>query len=156
MKIDCLLEQDSNKPILDADKLARYDDLANFVEELHDENMRMRQQLAEREKQIVLLRVALEMAWSTASVNGVKARRLSEEALAATADLEWLRLCHANPIAWITTDEEGSPAMLFFDKQEALMFSGVDGPVPLYKVANNRRRQAGALQRYGEPKEQGK
>ena len=47
------------------------------------------------------------------------------------------------PVAWMTTDEDGSPAMLFFDKQEALMFSGDDGPVPLYKEANNRRRQAG-------------
>ncbi len=60
------------------------------------------------------------------------------------------------PVAWMTTDEDGSPAMLFFDKQEALMFSGDDGPVPLYKEANNRRRQAGALRRSGEPKEQGK
>lgn len=30
----------------DADKLARYDDLANLVEDLHDENMELRQQLA--------------------------------------------------------------------------------------------------------------
>lgn len=28
--------------IPDADKLKRYDDLANLVEELHDENMRLR------------------------------------------------------------------------------------------------------------------
>jgi hypothetical protein len=120
MKIACLLEQDSNKPILDADKLARYDYLANLVEELHDENMRMRQQLS------------------------------------TTDGLSKFMLCGKNPVAWITTDEEGSPAMLFFDKQEALMFSGDDGPVPLYKEANNRRRQAGALRRSGEPKEQGK
>lgn len=31
----------------DADKLARYADLANLVEELHDDNMMLRQQVAD-------------------------------------------------------------------------------------------------------------
>gem|GEM_PF-3391949 len=37
------------------------------------------------------------------------------------------------PVAWMTTDEEGSPAMLFFDYDEALTYCdcGVDKPVAL-------------------------
>ena len=107
-------------------------------------------------QQIVMLRDGLAMAVSIIGHPDDDGTKHLQKILADTADLEGLRLCHANPIAWVTTDEEGSPAMLFFDRQEALMFSGDDGPVPLYKEANNRRRQAGALQRYGEPKEQGK
>lgn len=39
----------------------------------------------------------------------------------------------AEPVAWMTNDDEGSPAMLFFDKQEAENFcdEGED-PTPLF------------------------
>ena len=107
-------------------------------------------------QQIVMLRDGVAMAVSIIGHPDDDGTKHLQKILTDTADLEGLRLCHANPIAWVTTDEEGSPAMLFFDRQEALMFSGDDGPVPLYKEANNRRRQAGALRRSGEPKEQGK
>lgn len=43
----------------DAEKLARYDDLANLVDELHDENMELRQQLAERDNQIESLKASV-------------------------------------------------------------------------------------------------
>jgi hypothetical protein len=52
------------------------------------EAVRLRQQLAERETQVTLLRNAIEMSWSKKYVNGIEAKRLSEEALAATEPKE--------------------------------------------------------------------
>ena len=36
------------------------------------------------------------------------------------------------PVAYMTTDEEGSASMLFFDRAEALKYSGDDEPVNLF------------------------
>lgn len=35
------------------------------------------------------------------------------------------------PVAYMTTDEEGSASMLFFDRAEALKYSGDDEPIKL-------------------------
>ena len=35
------------------------------------------------------------------------------------------------PVAYMTTDEEGSASMLFFDEQEARQYSGDDEPIKL-------------------------
>lgn len=41
------------------------------------------------------------------------------------------------PIAWVTTNEDGDYAMLFFDKQEARSYSGDDEPIGLAPVSSS-------------------
>lgn len=86
------------------------------AEKLHNETMRvLEQQLAEREKQIVMLRDALiessplmvlGNSWKTV---GIKVR----DALAATQDLSGLRLCDAESVGeveHIDIDEDAQPS----------------------------------------------
>lgn len=41
------------------------------------------------------------------------------------------------PIAWVTTNEDGDYAMLFFDQQEARSYSGDDEPIGLAPVSSS-------------------
>ena len=74
----------------------------------------LRQQLADSQKQVTLLRDALK------SIHAIEdklfgsdweeideARDIANVALAATADLSGVILCHAEPVAWQTFDGEG-------------------------------------------------
>ena len=72
----------------------------------------LRQQLAERDKQVVMLREVIERniermhfaePWSAAESD----IEFSREALAATADLDGMIVCYAEPVAWQTFDGEG-------------------------------------------------
>ncbi len=74
-----------------------------FNAQLQNENESLRQQLADSQKCEVMLRVALERLVTErraglASLEGWDAAR---EALAATADLKDMILCHAEPVAYL-------------------------------------------------------
>jgi hypothetical protein len=73
-----------------------------------EECRRVKEQLAEREKQIVMLRNALQVAWDFEPECGPPCcdERISE-ALAATQDLSGLVLCDARPI--IFSDSQTEP-----------------------------------------------
>lgn len=45
------------------------------------------------------------------------------------------------PVAYMTTDEEGSASMLFFDRAEALKYSGDDEPVNLFAESQLKAAQ---------------
>jgi hypothetical protein len=91
--------------------------LANAVQMLSDQDFeynrktnalieRHVQQLAERDKQNVLLRSWLRKIADAAEDGETKAY-MAEDALAATADLSGLVLCDAEPVGWI--DGSGFP-----------------------------------------------
>lgn len=63
--------------------------------------------LEEKEKQIVILRDALESANSALEFSSHGAVKAIHKALEATQDLSGLVLCEAEPVAWSTFDGEG-------------------------------------------------
>jgi hypothetical protein len=82
-------------------EVLRYE-LGAAGEEAADRIEELEQQLAEREKQIVLMRDALEYAWKPSyETNGITGARMANEALAATQDLSGLVLCDAEPVGYI-------------------------------------------------------
>jgi hypothetical protein len=72
-----------------------------------EECRRVKEQLAEREKQIVMLRNALQVAWDFEPECGPPCcdERISE-ALAATQDLSGLVLCDAKPVGEVDQDDD--------------------------------------------------
>jgi hypothetical protein len=82
-----------------------WDDACNRVRELEH-------QLAEREKQIVLLRTALDNANQIITFEGVPYHLLGiedrDEALDATQDLAGGIICDAEPVAWFHVADDGS------------------------------------------------
>lgn len=82
----------------------------------NDENESLRQQLAHREAQIVILRDALLHMCHTTVATDKYNGDMVQEALAATADLDGLILCDAEPVAWMFEGLTGT----YFGKEDKL------------------------------------
>ena len=79
------------------------------------------EELAEREKQIVMLRDALEYAWKPSyETNGITGARMANEALAATRDLSHVVLCDAEPLAYYIYIAEQQTGYVVEDLDEAI------------------------------------
>jgi hypothetical protein len=82
-------------------------EMSNFKDyEMSARIVELEQQLAEREKQIVEMRMALEKIAAEQVVN-TTTFQIATKALDATQDLSGLVLCDAEPVAWSTFDGEG-------------------------------------------------
>lgn len=73
----------------------------------HKEVEELKQQLADHIKREVMLRDGLKRANDLLRISYDYFSPLIREAIAATADLDGLIVCHAEPVAWQTFDGEG-------------------------------------------------
>ena len=80
----------------------QYDVMKASAEVLAEQCDKMRQQLETSQKREVMLRDALE--YHQAQTRPIQR---TEEALAATADLDGLILCEKKPVAWLRDDDKG-------------------------------------------------
>ena len=101
----------------DADKLARYEELANLAEELHDENMAMCQQLAAtqgslREHMREIHKLRQQLAEATDQIAAAVAACKQKDALAIQPDDSALKAWLDEPVAWMNVDPRGGA--LFF------------------------------------------
>ena len=85
-----------------------YEQLEAHLNKCQSQRARLENQLADHIKREVMLRDALhDYKWNKDEWGFIKCVTEIIEALAATADLKGLRVCHAKPSAWLRDDDKG-------------------------------------------------
>jgi hypothetical protein len=102
------------RPLYTSDQLA---EAADLIEHQAAQIEQMRQQLADSQKQVVMLREVVNrniecIHFEDTGPEAELCVVFSREALAATADLDGLILCHAEPAAIVYRDYGGNGAIL--------------------------------------------